>query len=88
VLDGAGDAMPSSAAGAMSNNVRVNEDRRGLEIAIGGLVKVKAGSGAWTYRMQDTLVRPNEEKISQKFVRRGLIELSTISNSSTAPGLR
>jgi hypothetical protein len=46
-------------------------------------VKVKAGSGVRTYRMKDTLGRPNEEKISQKWVRRGLIELSTISNSST-----
>jgi len=57
--------------------------RRGPELAIGGLVKVKAGSGVRTSRMKDTLVRPNEEKISQKWVRRGLIEFSTISNSST-----
>jgi len=48
-------------------------------------VKVKAGSGAWTYRMKDTIVRPNEEKISPKWVRRGVIELSTISNGSTTP---
>ena len=34
--------------------------------------------------MKDTLVRPNEEKISPKEVRRGLIELSTMSNGSTA----
>jgi hypothetical protein len=46
-------------------------------------VKVKAGSGAWIYRMEDTLVRPNEEKISPKWVRRGLIEFSTMSNGST-----
>ena len=52
--------------------------RRGPELAIGGLVKVKAGSGVRTYRMKDTLVRPNEEKISQKWVRRGLIELVCI----------
>jgi hypothetical protein len=46
-------------------------------------VKVKAGSGAWTYRMKYTIVQSNEEKTSPKCVRRGLIELSTMSNGST-----
>jgi hypothetical protein len=46
-------------------------------------VKVKAGSGTWTYRRKYTLVRPNEERISPKWVRRGLIEFSTMSNGCT-----
>jgi len=50
---------------------------------------VKAGSGAWTSRMKYTFVQSNEEKISPKWVRRGLIELSTMSNGSTLrPGWR
>jgi DNA-binding MarR family transcriptional regulator len=39
-------------------------------MAMGGLVKVKAGSGVWTGRIKDTLVLPNEVKISSKWVRR------------------
>ena len=46
-------------------------------------MKVKAGTGAWTYRMEYPIVQSDEEKISPKCVRRGLIELSTISNGST-----
>ena len=46
-------------------------------------MKVKAGSGAWTYRMEYTIVQSNEEKISLQCIRRGLIELSTMSNGST-----
>jgi hypothetical protein len=47
------------------------------------LVKVKVGTGAWTYRMKYPIVQSNEEKISPKCVLRGLIELSTMSNGST-----
>ena len=47
------------------------------------MVKVKVGTGAWTYRMKYPIVQSNEEKISPKCVLRGLIELSTMSNSCT-----
>ncbi len=51
-------------------------------------MKVKAGTGAWTYRMEYPIVQSDEEKISPKCVRRGLIELSTISNGSTCRAFR
>jgi len=41
---------------------------------VGGLVKVKSGSGTWIYKMSYTFVHSNEEKISLQCVRRGLIE--------------
>jgi hypothetical protein len=50
---------------------------------VGGLVKVKAGTSVWTYRMKYPTVQSNEEKTSSKYVRKGLVELSTMSNSST-----
>jgi hypothetical protein len=37
-------------------------------------VKVKAGTGAWTYRMKHPIMQSNEEKISPQCVLRGLIE--------------
>jgi hypothetical protein len=46
-------------------------------------VKVKAGPGVWTYRMIYPTVQSNEEKTSSEYVRRGLIELSTMSNGNT-----
>ena len=46
-------------------------------------MKVKSGSGTWIYKMEYTFVHSNEEKISLQCVRRGLIELSTMSNGST-----
>src|SRR5260370_11724381 len=56
-------------------------------MAVGDLVKVKAGTGVWTYRMKYPTVQSNKEKISSKCVRRGLIELSTISHGCT-PGFK
>jgi len=44
---------------------------------------VKSGLGVWTYRMKYLTVESKKEKISSKCVRRGLIELSTISHGST-----
>jgi hypothetical protein len=83
-MDSAGSPVPSPAAGAMHTNLSVNaREKTPSEIAVGGLVKVKAGTGVWTYRMKYPTVQSNEEKISSKFVRRGLIELSTISHGST-----
>ena len=35
-------------------------------MAVGGLVKVKAGRGAWAYRMKYPTVQSNEEKTSPK----------------------
>jgi hypothetical protein len=52
-------------------------------MAMGGLVKVKAGSGAWTDRREYSLVLSDEETFSPKCVHRGQRELSTISNGST-----
>src|SRR5258707_3861553 len=51
-------------------------------------MKVKVSSGAWTFRMKYTIVQSNEEKISPQCVRRGLIELSTMSNGSTQPAAK
>ena len=79
--------MPSPATGAMLHNVSVNaREKTRCAIALGGLVKVKAGSGAWNYRMKYTIVRPNEEKITPIWIRRGLIELSTMSHGCTPLG--
>jgi hypothetical protein len=52
-------------------------------MAVGGLVKVKAGTGVWTDRMKYPPVQSNEEKTSSKCVRKGLVELSTIKRGST-----
>jgi hypothetical protein len=52
-------------------------------MAMGGLVRVKAGSGAWTDRREYPLVLSDEETFSPKCVHRGQRELSTISNGST-----
>ncbi len=52
-------------------------------MAVGSLVKEKADTGACTSRMKYPTVQSNEEKTSQKCVRRGLIELSTMSNGCT-----
>jgi hypothetical protein len=77
-------ALFSFAAGAMRTNVSVNaREKTPSERAGGGLVKVKVGIGAWTYRMKYPMVQSNEEKTSQKYVLRGLIELSTMSDGST-----
>jgi hypothetical protein len=82
-----GSPVPSPAAGAMRTNLSVNgREKTPSEIAVGGLVKVKVGTGAWTYRMKYPIVQSNEEKISPKCVLRGLIELSTMSNGSTQKG--
>jgi hypothetical protein len=68
----------------MRTNVSVNaREKTPSERAGGGLVKVKVGIGAWTYRMKYPMVQSNEEKTSPKYVLRGLIELSTISHGST-----
>jgi hypothetical protein len=53
-------------------------------MAVGGLVKVKAGTGVWTDRMKYPTVQSNEEKTSSKCVLKGLVELSTMSNGSTS----
>ena len=55
-------------------------------MAGGGLVKEKAGTGVWTYRMKYPTVQSNEEKTSSKCVRKGLVELSTMCNGSTTFG--
>ncbi len=47
-------------------------------------MKVKAGTSVWTYRMKYPTVQSNEEKTSSKCVRKGLVELSTMSNGSTS----
>jgi len=52
-------------------------------MAVGGLVKVKAGTGVWTDRMKYPPVQSNEEKTSSQCVRKGLVELSTIRRGST-----
>jgi hypothetical protein len=83
-LDSAGSALPSPASSTMLHHVSVNaREKTPREMAVGGLVKVKAGTSVWTYRMKYPTVESNEEKISSKFVRRGLIELSTMSHGST-----
>ncbi len=65
----------------MLHHVSVNaREKTPREMAGGGMVKVKAGKGVWTYRMKYPTIQSNEEKMSSKFVRRGLIELSTILN--------
>jgi hypothetical protein len=46
-------------------------------------VKVKAGTGVWTYRMKYPTVESNEEKTSSKCARKGLVKLSTMFNGST-----
>jgi hypothetical protein len=52
-----------------------------------GLVKVKAGTGVWTYRMKYPAVHSNEKKTSSKCVRKGLVELSTMFNGSISRGI-
>ena len=46
-------------------------------------MKVKAGTGVWTYRMKYPTVQSNEKKTSSKCVHKGLVELSTIKRGST-----
>jgi hypothetical protein len=68
----------------MLNNVSVNvREKMPREMAGGGLVKVKAGPGVWTYRRKYPPVQSNEEKTSSKYVRKGLVEFSTIKRGST-----
>jgi hypothetical protein len=54
-------------------------------MVVGGLVKVKAGTGVWTSRMKHPPVQSNEEKTSSKCVRKGLVELSAMCHGSTPP---
>jgi hypothetical protein len=52
-VDSAGSAQLSLAVGATLHHLSVNaREKTPCEMAVGGLVKVKAGTGTWAYRMK------------------------------------